>query len=97
MTHTGRTAIAISRYRPYARIVAVTGDERVVRKMNLIWNVRGLLLPDLSVETDKAFASVISALKEQSHVSEGDRVVFTAGIPLMTRTKTNTIKVATVT
>ncbi len=96
MTHTGRTAIAITRYRPYARIVAVTGDERVVRKLNLVWNVRGLLLPDLSAETDKAFAHVIRLLKEQSYVSAGDRIVFTAGIPLMTRTKTNTIKVETV-
>jgi pyruvate kinase len=93
ITHSGATAIRISKYRPPAPIVAVTGRERILRRMNLVWGIRGIIVPDLDVDSDTAFKRIEDELVRRGHVKKGDYVVFTAGIPLMSKGTTNTIKV----
>jgi pyruvate kinase len=97
MTHTGGTALAISRYRPTSHIVAVTDQESVVRKLNLVWGVHGMLIPDFVKDSDAAFKRVTDELKRTGYVGKGDLIVFTAGLPFWTRGATNTIKVERVT
>ncbi|MBF8248284.1 MAG: pyruvate kinase [Bacteroidetes bacterium] len=93
LTHSGSTAMNISKYRPHARIIAVTGREKILRRLNLVWGVRGIIIPDFERNSDEAFRRIKDELKSRGYVRSGDYVVFTAGIPLMSKGSTNTIKV----
>jgi pyruvate kinase len=94
ITHSGGTALKVSRYRPSARIVAVTGRERILRRLNLVWGVRGIVFPDIDqTTTDAAFRRIKDCLIEEGYVEKGDYVVFTAGLPLMSKGSTDTVRV----
>lgn len=93
ITHSGMTAMRLSKYRPSAPILAITGREKILRRLNLVWGVRGMIIPDLNVDSDTAFKRIQEELLKHKFVEKGDYVVFTAGIPLMSKGTTNTIKV----
>lgn len=93
ITHSGATAIRISKYRPEARIITVTGDEKILRRLNLVWGVRGLVSQDFIHDQDTAFRKIIERLKAEGYVESGDFVVFTAGLPLLGMGTTDTINV----
>lgn len=94
ITHSGGTAIKVSRFRPTARIVAVTGRDRILRRLNLVWGVRGMVVPDIDENTtDVAFKRIKDRLLEEGYVEKGDYVVFTAGLPLMSKGSTDTVRV----
>jgi pyruvate kinase len=93
ITHSGATAIRISKYRPEARIITVTGQERILRQLNLVWGVRGIESQDFIHNQDTAFKKIIERLKLEGYVEKGDFVVFTAGLPLLAKGTTDTINV----
>jgi len=93
LTHSGSTAQRISKYRPTAPILAVTGRDRILRRLNLVWGVRGLIIPGFEADADTAFKHIRDELVKLGYVASGDYVVFTAGIPLMSKGTTNTIKI----
>ncbi len=93
ITHSGITAVRISKYRPESRIIAVTSDERILRSLNLVWSVRGIVIKDLINNNDTAFQKVIERLKQKGYVERKDIIVFTAGLPLMAMGTTDTVKV----
>lgn len=93
ITHSGATAQRISKYRPESRIVTVTGDEQILRRLNLVWGVRGIIIKDYLHDTDTALRNIIEHLKREGYVTPGDFIVFTLGIPLMAKGTTDTIKV----
>jgi len=93
ITHSGATAVRISKYRPESRIVAVTSDERILRSLNLVWSVRGIAIKDFIHDNDTAFRKIIEHLKQEGYVERGDFVVFTAGLPLMAMGTTDTVNV----
>jgi pyruvate kinase len=93
ITHSGATAVKISKYRPESRIIAVTSDERILRSLNLVWSVRGIVSEDFIHDNDTAFRKIIERLKLEGYVERGDFVVFTAGLPLMAMGTTDTVNV----
>jgi len=93
ITHSGGTAKRISRFRPEARVIAVTGAERVLRRMNLVWGVRGMVVSDYIGNADAILQRIKEKLKADGYVRSGDYIVFTMGIPLMARGLTDTINV----
>ncbi len=93
ITHSGGTALRISKYRPESRIIAVTSDERVLRSLNLVWSVRGITIKDFIHDNDTAFRKIIEHLKQQGYVERGDFVVFTAGLPFLAMGTTDTVNV----
>jgi pyruvate kinase len=93
MTHTGGTVLSVCKYRPNSRVVAVTDQESVLRQLNLVWGVRGMVISDLVKDSDEAFHMVREELKRLGYIGKGDQVVFTAGLPFWTRGATNTLKV----
>jgi len=93
ITHSGATAIRISKYRPEARIITVTGQEKILRQLNLVWGVRGIESQDFIHDQDTAFRKIIDRLKQEGYVEKGDFVVFTAGLPLLAKGTTDTINV----
>ncbi len=69
----GNTPKAISSFRPYCDIIAVTPDEITARQMNLIWGVTPIFV-------DKDYADVmisngINIAKDLGHVKSGDCAV----------------------
>lgn len=93
ITHSGGTARRISRFRPSAKIIAVTGDTRVLQRLNLVWGVQGIVLADYIGNADAILQRVKQQLKEEGFIKSGDYIVFTMGIPLMARGMTDTINV----
>jgi pyruvate kinase len=93
ITHTGVTALRISKYRPEAKIITVTGRDKVLCRLNMVWGVRGIVIPDFAEDTDAALKKVKETLKSLGYVESGDYVVFTAGLPLLAKGTTNSVKV----
>ncbi len=93
LTHSGATAQRVSKYRPSMPIYAVTGREKILRRMNLFWGVQGFLVPDFEQDSDTAFRKVKEALLRLGYVQKGDYIVLTAGIPVMSKGTTNAMKV----
>ncbi|SHJ83082.1 pyruvate kinase [Anaerobranca californiensis DSM 14826] len=91
-TQSGYTAKMVSKYRPKCPIIAVTPDERVVRKLVLSWGV----FPVLGKQTDNTDDMIAEAIKtslEHGYIKEGDLVVITAGVPVGIAGTTNLLKV----
>lgn len=93
LTHSGTTAASVAKFRPRARIIAVTDREKIVRRLNLIWGVRGVIVEDLKKDTDVAFKMIREKLLADGYIKRGDSIVTMAGIPLFEGHPTNTIKV----
>jgi pyruvate kinase len=93
ITHSGFSAINTAKYRPKAMILAVTGRDKILRRLNLVWGVRGIIIPDFVADTDAAFKRINEELRKLQYVESGDYVIYTAGLPLLSRGSTNTIKI----
>jgi pyruvate kinase len=93
ITHSGATAVKISKYRPESRIIAVTSDDRILRSLNLVWSVRGITIKDFIHDNDTVFHRIIERLKQEGYIERWDFVVFTAGLPLMAMGTTDTVNV----
>lgn len=94
-TQTGFTARMISKYKPRARIVAVTPRETVARALALTWGVYPVLCPPTTT-TDEMFEAAVSAALHSGHVQNGDLVLITAGVPVGVSGATNLLRVHTV-
>lgn len=93
LTHSGSTAIQIAKFRPHARIIAVTDREKIIRRLNLVWGIKSLIVEDLKKDTDQTFRTIRERLLEEGYVHAGETLVMLAGIPLFEGHPTNTIKV----
>lgn len=90
-TESGSTARLLSKYRPDARIVAFTAEERILRRMALYWGVQ----PETVDRRDSTDLMIATAEKflEKNHICEpGDGVVMVAGIPPNQQASTNLMK-----
>lgn len=96
LTHSGSTAAHVAKFRPPARIIAVTDREKIMRRLNLIWGIRGLIVENLKKDTDETFKLIQERLLQEGYIEKGDTVVMIAGIPLFEGHPTNTIKLDTV-
>jgi pyruvate kinase len=94
-TRSGFTARMVSKYRPASPIVAVTPDEAVARKLNLVWGVTTVVKPE-TPDTDAMMDRAVEGALETGIVQNGDLVVITAGVPAGVQGTTNLIKVHTV-
>lgn len=92
-TKTGFTARLLSKFRPLVPVIALTPDERVLRKMCLYHGVLPMLMRRLS-STDELINEVEKALLRPGLVKKGDTIVITGSLPpAFTEGKTNFIKI----
>ena len=91
-TVSGHTARVISKYRPKAPIIAVTFDEKVSRRLSLVWGVSSIV-GDVAYTTDKVLNVAIDRGLETNLLKNGDRVIITAGVPVGKSGTTNMMKV----
>lgn len=91
-TESGYTARMVSKYRPKAPIIAVTPDDRVLRRLSLVWGVIPVKGESCS-STDELFELAVDSSVKTGLVSLGDLVIITAGVPVGRSGTTNLIKV----
>jgi len=80
-TTTGNTAHQIASFRPQARIVALTPDARVARRLALVWGTESLLIepyPSFDVLLYMTERQMVRAGLARS----GDLIAFTTGMPV---------------
>lgn len=93
LTHSGETALRVAKFRPSANAVAVTDDETVVRRLHLVWGIRGIVVDNLKKDTDTVFRMIERKLLAEGCVHRGETIVVLSGIPLFEEHSTNTITV----
>ncbi|NMB09357.1 MAG: pyruvate kinase [Tissierellia bacterium] len=91
-TASGATSRAISKFRPMVPIIAATYNEKVMRKLALVWGVYPVLSKNSEL-TDEVIDRAIIASLDRNYIEEGDLVVVTAGLPVGVSGTTNLIKV----
>ena len=92
VTLSGFTAEAISRFKPESPVIGCTVRERVCRRLNILWGVSPLMIPEENT-ADELFEDAVSEAKKAGYVKTGDVVVITAGVPLGKTGTTNMIHV----
>lgn len=95
ITHAGRTARLVSRFRPECPIVAATVFPKIQRQLNLSWGVFPILVDEVQT-TDELFEVGVDAAKKCGFIFDGDIVVITGGTPVGMSGTTNTIKVQSI-
>ena len=80
-TESGATAGRVAKYRPLARILALTPHERVRRRLTLRWGVTPLIVSGLKNVEDFFNQGRRSAL-ESGQMSVRGKVVLVAGVPI---------------
>ncbi|PIE69964.1 MAG: pyruvate kinase [Deltaproteobacteria bacterium] len=91
-TTSGFTAKQISRFRPRAKILAMSHDSSAVRRLSLYWGCIPLHVP-LAEDMDQMFTLCAETAVQEQAVAAGDRIVITAGYPLGQAGTTTMIKV----
>ena len=91
-TKSGFTARKISGYRPTAPILGLTTEAATCRQLTLVWGVEPALTRPVS-NYEEMVAAAREILLQSGHVKDGDRVVFTAGVPFEVPGTTNSLKV----
>lgn len=95
VTKGGQTARRMSKFRPREPIVAATPVPKTYHQLALSWGVYPVMARYQST-TDELFLHSVDCAKQLDLVSDGDRVVITAGVPLGISGSTNIIKVQVV-
>ncbi|MFD0673438.1 pyruvate kinase [Cohnella sp. GCM10027633] len=91
-TESGYTARMVSKYRPKSPIVAVTPNEQVMRRLQLVWGV--VPVKGVNAETtDEMFDIAVKGAIDSGLVRLGDTIVITAGVPVGRSGTTNLIKI----
>jgi pyruvate kinase len=95
LTESGYTARMVAKYRPHAKVVAVSSIPETLRRVTLYWGVTPLYGPAKST-SDKTIEASLEAAESAGLVKKGDSVVVTAGKNVGKVGSTNLIQVINV-
>lgn len=91
-THSGATAALLSDLRPRAHILALTPSRETFHRLALHFGVTPVLVP-LERDTDAMVALVERTVIASGAARPGQTVVITMGVPVVTRERTNLVKI----
>ena len=91
-TESGQTANLVSKYRPSAPIIAITPNEKVLKKLSLTWGVYPVLGQSVD-NTDEMLREAVDMAIASDYIHQGDLVIITAGVPVGKVGTTNLMKV----
>ena len=92
MTHSGSTARMAARYRPDAKIIAMTPFKETCRQLTIVWGVISILVnPYKSADEIPDLANF--ALKERALLKTNEKFVITGGVPVGQPGTTNYLSV----
>tara|TARA_Y100001970_G_C14253757_1_gene873633 strand:+ start:3401 stop:5185 length:1785 start_codon:yes stop_codon:yes gene_type:complete len=95
LTKSGATAHNVSKFRPPTPILAITSEDTVARRLQLVWGVTPLLIEN-QPSSSETFSIAMQKSQEIGILKEGDIVVQTAGTLTGISGSTDLIKVALV-
>jgi pyruvate kinase len=85
-TTTGASALRVARRRPAMPIVALVPDERIRRRLSLVWGVVAVTAPSPRAGIDETLSFFREPVRATGLVPPGGVVVLTAGVPFGART-----------
>jgi len=91
-TQSGSTAKNISRFRPKAKIIALSPIDSVVRRLSLYWGITPGYIAK-AANADELIESATAMALASGEIEKGDRVVITAGHPVWVSGTTNMLRV----
>ena len=91
LTHQGRAAKRLSKFRPKARIIAVSDSFDTINNLCLKWGVTSLYYHHISKE-GFVIDDIKQMILESGHVQKGDLVLFTAGAPYSEKSRLSWMK-----
>lgn len=91
-TRSGRTARAMARFRPMARLVGASPDPAVVRRLSISWGVEPILVAEYP-STDDLVWHTVELVVAKGLVVPGDYVVVLAGDPRAKAGSTDVLRV----
>jgi pyruvate kinase len=92
MTHSGSTARMVSRYRPAARIVAMTPIEEISRQLSIVWGIMPIVINEYNLSSE--IQDVANAvLSREEILKDGEKYVITGGVPVGVPGTTNYLSV----
>lgn len=92
LSTTGKTATQIASFRPKATVIAATRHQFALNRMELVWGVRVIYINSYN-SSDEAMAQIKSILSQEGELQKGDKLVFTLGLPVAEKAKTNSLRV----
>jgi pyruvate kinase len=92
-THSGYTAFRIASFRPKAEIFAFTDNDKILRKLSLVWGVRSFHTKVFD-NIDDYINYSIDHLRKIKLIHEEDVVIHVGSLPILERGKTNMIKLS---
>ena len=95
LTRSGATARNVSKFRPAAPGLAITPDRTVACRLQLVWGVTPLVIPQ-GERTTQTFQAAMVKAKELDLLNEGDLVVQSAGTHTGVFGSTDLVKVSIV-
>ena len=96
VTESGFTARMVSKYRPFAPILAVSPYDKTLRQLQLVWGVNPVKGKRVENNTELLINDAIKQCITKKYVEKGDKIVITAGVPIGKTGTTNMIFVNTV-
>lgn len=90
-THSGFTARMMSRFRPGAKIVALTPNRSTFYQLSLVWNVFPILIAFIE-DTGELIQDAVKIAEKEKFIHPGEQYVITAGFPFGIGGATNFIK-----
>lgn len=91
-TLSGNTAKIISKYRPRARIIALTPDHSVARGLLLYWGIE-VVVVDKVPDIESYFKHFLEDMVRKNLINKGELVVLTSGIKKESDKPAGTIKI----
>ncbi len=92
ITGSGYTAFSIARQRPRAQIYIFTGNRKLMTQLALIWGVKVIFYEKFE-STDDAVNDIQRILVDRKVLKPGDIYVTTSTIPVISRTRNNSVRI----
>ncbi|HIK55416.1 MAG TPA: pyruvate kinase [Synechococcales cyanobacterium M55_K2018_004] len=92
LTASGYSARLAAAERPKAPVLAMTPDERIYHRLNLVWGVKPLLVKEWIETFEEMLHLVEQQLKQRNLVDQGDRILIMGGLPMNQAGTTNFLK-----
>ncbi|MCD6386232.1 pyruvate kinase [Candidatus Sumerlaeota bacterium] len=98
LTISGMTARMVARYRPRAPVLGCSPSSDTLRQLALSWGVVPVKIPPISVRTsfERAIERAVNIALRKRLIRKGDRVVITAGLPLLRPGTTDILRVISI-
>lgn len=84
-SHSGFTALLLSKLKPETPVIAFTPDQRTLKRMSIYWGINGRALetPDVGILDEVFMRTVEKMLIKEGFVKKGDNIVFAASSPFL--------------